>query len=90
MWSHTHLSPQALRQKIKEGSLTLGGNKKLKIYGRLHCGSGKRMKKQNRVFFKDETEAQNLGYRPCGHCMRQAYLKWVRHNFLSTKIRQIE
>lgn len=53
-----------------------GGNKKLKIYGNLSCASGKRMKKENRVFFKNETEAFQNGYRPCGLCMQKLYLQW--------------
>ncbi|WP_281166870.1 Ada metal-binding domain-containing protein [Segetibacter koreensis] len=49
---------------------------KLKIYGKLNCISGKRMLKQNRVFFCTEAEAIKNGFRPCGHCMRSDYKKW--------------
>ena len=59
-----------LRRLIEEKALTLGGNAKLKIYGRLSCKSGKRMLKKNRVFFHSEKEAIKLGYRSCGHCMK--------------------
>ena len=76
MIAHSELSPELLRERIKSGSIGLGGNRKLKIYGSLHCKSGKRMKKENRVFFKDEEQAKELGYRPCGHCMREEYLRW--------------
>ncbi|MCG8327386.1 MAG: hypothetical protein MI974_06860 [Chitinophagales bacterium] len=38
------------------------------------------MKKENRVFFTDEKEAIKSGYRPCGHCMRTAYLNWKNNN----------
>lgn len=62
-----------LRQK---GLLTLGGNRRLKIYGLLSCRSGKRMLTNNRVFFSGEAEAKDLGYRPCGHCMPEAYRRW--------------
>jgi len=31
------------------------------------------MKVENRVFFKDEQEALELGYRPCGHCVPEEY-----------------
>lgn len=60
---------------------TLGGHRKLKIYGRLDCPSAARYLQkgqyaQNRVFFKDEETARAAGYRPCGVCMREAYLKW--------------
>ncbi|NLR66400.1 metal-binding protein [Chitinophaga varians] len=63
-------------QLRQEGRLTLGGNRRLKIYGLLSCRSGKRMLTGNRVFFSGETEAQAHGYRPCGHCMPEAYRRW--------------
>jgi Metal binding domain of Ada len=65
-----------LKELIDKGEIQLGGNKKLKIYGTLTCTSGKRMKSENRVFFKSQNETERLGYRPCGHCMREAYLQW--------------
>nr|WP_317126867.1 Ada metal-binding domain-containing protein [Chryseobacterium bernardetii] len=34
------------------------------------------MKKENRVFFTDESEALQNGYRPCGHCMKESYRQW--------------
>jgi acetone carboxylase gamma subunit len=61
---------------IKSGEITLGGYVKAKIYGKLNCKSGKRMKVENRVFFADEQEAIRAGYRPCGHCMADAYRIW--------------
>ncbi|WP_335966386.1 MULTISPECIES: Ada metal-binding domain-containing protein [Galbibacter] len=61
---------------IKNGQICLAGNKRLKIYGTLNCKSGKRMQKENRVFFKTEKEAVINNYRPCGHCMKQAYKTW--------------
>ncbi|MDR6564424.1 MULTISPECIES: Ada metal-binding domain-containing protein [unclassified Arcicella] len=64
---------------IKDKQITVGANKSLKIYGKLNCKSGKRMKTQNRVFFKDIQEAVVLGFRPCGHCMRLEYLEWKNH-----------
>ena len=54
----------------------MAGNLSLKIYGTLSCKSGKRMKKENRVFFKNEAEAIELGFRPCGHCLRAEYVRW--------------
>jgi methylphosphotriester-DNA--protein-cysteine methyltransferase len=65
-----------LKASIDKGEIQLAGNRKLKIYGTLNCASGKRMRMDNRVFFKSEEEAINMGYRPCGHCMRTAYLQW--------------
>ncbi|MDR3022973.1 Ada metal-binding domain-containing protein [Chryseobacterium sp.] len=73
---HSQLSPKNLRSKIHSRDIRFGGNKKLKIYGLLGCGSGKRMKMENRIFFKDEKEALQNNYRPCGHCMREAYKQW--------------
>jgi hypothetical protein len=61
---------------IRSGRIRFGGNKTLKIYGALSCSSGKRMKVKNRVFFESEAEAQQAGYRPCGHCMREKYKLW--------------
>ena len=65
-----------LKALIKENEITLGGNIRLKIYGLLTCGTGKRMKIKNRVFFISEEEAVREGYRPCGHCMKEGYRRW--------------
>ena len=65
-----------LSSLIRSGAITLGGYKKAKIYGLLNCSSGKRMKIENRVFFKDPRQAIGQGYRPCGHCLPQAYKLW--------------
>jgi len=73
---HSLLTITQFKQLVKTGTITLGGNKVLKIYGTLHCSSGKRMKQQNRVFFSSEEEAIAAGYRPCGHCMREKYKAW--------------
>jgi methylphosphotriester-DNA--protein-cysteine methyltransferase len=78
MIQHTQISDRELQALIKNQKVRFGGNSKLKIYGTLHCKSGKRMKKENRVFFESEQEAIDLGYRPCGSCMRQKYLKWKK------------
>jgi len=76
MVKHNEISDSELRSKIKQQKIQFGGNRKLKIYGTLSCSSGKRMKRENRVFFSSEQEAQNNNYRPCGHCMKTAYKKW--------------
>jgi len=60
---------------------TFGGNKALKIYGRLDCPSAlKWIEKghyvENRVFFKDKETAKEAGYRPCGHCMKKEHQQW--------------
>lgn len=44
------------------------GWKKGKIFGRLDCWSGKRIKRENRVFFLSWQDATEAGYRPCKHC----------------------
>jgi methylphosphotriester-DNA--protein-cysteine methyltransferase len=82
MIAHSKLSPPEVRALIKAGVLTLGGNKKLKIFGHLSCRSGKRMLKKNRVFFTSGYEAKHLGYRPCGHCMKEDYKIWKQDNGL--------
>ncbi|MBX3257137.1 MAG: metal-binding protein [Chitinophagaceae bacterium] len=76
MIRHSEISDSDLRSKIKEQKIRLGGNSKLKIYGVLGCASGKRMKRENRVFFTSEQEAQQNNYRPCGHCLKVEYKKW--------------
>ncbi len=82
MITHLELGENAFRRMrqlkalMDKGEVQLAGNSKLKIYGTLSCSSGKRMKTGNRVFFESETEAKSMGYRPCGHCMRGAYLQW--------------
>jgi methylphosphotriester-DNA--protein-cysteine methyltransferase len=78
MLRHSDLSQQQIIQLIRSGEISLAGNGSLKVYGKLNCGSGKRMKKENRVFFKNETEALDSGFRPCGHCMRDRYAAWKR------------
>lgn len=75
---HDDANQNQLFRLIKAGLITLAGNRKLKIYGHLNCSSGKRMKKENRVFFKDAAEAKANGFRPCGHCMRELYKEWKR------------
>ena len=78
MTHHLSINSRLLVGKIKNGELTFAGNKKLKIYGAISCSSGKRMKKENRVFFSSEQEAANNGYRPCGHCMIGKYKIWKK------------
>ena len=80
MLLHTIITAAEFKRLVRIGQITFGGNKQLKIYGSLHCASGKRMKVSNRVFFASEQEAISAGYRPCGHCMREAYKQWKRTN----------
>ena len=76
MIQHSKISDSNLRNKIKNAEICFGGNRKLKIYGTLKCASGKRMKRENRVFFHAEDEALIQNFRPCGHCMKANYKKW--------------
>jgi methylphosphotriester-DNA--protein-cysteine methyltransferase len=66
----------AVRRLIRNRQIQFGGYMPGKIYGTLSCGSGKKMKVENRVFFQNEQEAIAAGYRPCGHCMRDKYREW--------------
>jgi methylphosphotriester-DNA--protein-cysteine methyltransferase len=57
---------------------TLGGNRRLKLYGRLDCPSALRAIAKggyvrNRVFFADEQTALAAGYRPCAVCLPDKY-----------------
>ena len=80
MERHQELSAQQVRAAIHQGAIRLAGNCKLKIYGKLNCKSGKRMKNRNRIFFSDEKEALKAGYRPCGHCLKVKFLSWKKKN----------
>ena len=68
---------------FSESPGTLGGNSKLKIYGRLDCPSAlsaiRRFQgsyEKSRVFFSDEKAALAAGYRPCGNCLRAQYQEY--------------
>lgn len=58
----------------------LGGNSKEKRYGRLDCSAANRALakgyENHRVFFVDEEAAIAAGYKPCGSCMREEYVRW--------------
>ena len=76
MIQHSQISDKELRVKIKNKIILYGGNNRAKIYGNLSCSSGKKLDRDNRAFFTSEEKARHAKYRPCGHCMRQAYVKW--------------
>ena len=72
------------KQYISETPGTLGGNGKLKIYGRLDCPSAlstiRRFPgsyEKSRVFFADEKTALAAGFRPCGNCLREKYREYM-------------
>mgnify|MGYP003513390626 CR=1 FL=1 len=76
MIRHTDIDEVALRREIRQRKILIGGNGKLRIYGKLDCRSGKRMKRENRVFFQSVDEAIETGFRPCGHCLKAKYKEW--------------
>lgn len=76
MIKHIDIDNAELYHRIKRKEIVYGGNINLKIYGTLQCKSGKRMKDQNRVFFKTTEQAKEFGFRPCGHCLRTDYKIW--------------
>ncbi|MBE7176246.1 MAG: metal-binding protein [Mucilaginibacter polytrichastri] len=80
MIRHSGLVGEHLRAMIRSGAIKFGGNRKLKIYGALHCRSGMRMHRANRVFFRSVEDARQAGYRPCAHCCYPAYKKWKAGN----------
>lgn len=79
MIKHLDINDLDVRSKIKLSKICFGGNKKLKIYGTLQCKSGKRLKKENRIFFSSENEAIENGFRPCGHCIKVKYNEWIEN-----------
>ena len=44
------------------------GNSETKVFHTLDCGHGKRIKKENRVYFKTRAEAIEAEYTPCKVC----------------------
>lgn len=73
------------KEYLSEDKGTLGGHRKLKIYGRLDCPSALRYIEKGqyvkyRVFFVDEKTAIAAGYRPCAKCMPDEYKKWKEKN----------
>jgi len=81
MIKHNELSDAELRKLMRHRAICLGGNSQLRIYGTLKCRSGRRMKKENRVFFTSEQEAVKTGYRPCGNCMNKKYKNYKDGSF---------
>jgi len=80
MIRHIDITDAELRSRIRQRKIVVGGNIKLKVYGKLNCQSGKRMKRENRTFFRSVDEAIKNGFRPCGHCLKGVYELWKREN----------
>ena len=76
MIRHTAIDDEDMCRLILGGHIRYGGNRRLRIYGRLNCVSGKRMNRDTRVFFGDAAEARAAGFRPCGDCLRPAFQRW--------------
>jgi Metal binding domain of Ada len=60
---------------------TLGGHRRMRLYGRLDCSSALRALARghyaaHRVFFADEDAAVAAGYRPCAVCLPEEYARW--------------
>jgi len=85
MINHSTLSSALIKILIKNKEICFAGNRRLKIYGSLNCKSGKRMKKENRVFFKLENDALKNGFRPCGNCLKEKYKKMDLFNTTTGK-----
>ena len=71
------------REYLSRTPGAIGGHKLSKIYGQLDCKSALRHivnghYVKNRVFFLNETIAQQAGYRPCAICLPEAYSEWKR------------
>ena len=78
---------------LSETPGTLGGNKRLKIYGKLDCRSAlKWIKKgyyvKDRVFFLTKEDAIAAGYRPCAICMENEYKEWKANQIGVEKIKK--
>ncbi len=80
------LGPNGPYESEHPGSL--GGHRKLRIFGRLDCPSALRAIARghyvaHRVFFSDEKTARATGYRPCAKCLPDAYREWKSLNSAS-------
>lgn len=77
---HLNLTDKQVFNLLHRGVIKFAGHKRNKVYGTLHCKSGKKMKRKYRTFFNSEEFALWLGYRPCGFCMKEKYQQWKSKN----------
>lgn len=77
-WNHDDLSDAEVRRLIQRRRIMLAGNRSRKVMGRLDCSSGRRMHRKNRILFPHAFIGTRSGYRPCGHCCRNAHWRWKR------------
>jgi len=61
-----------------------------KIFGKLDCKSGMRMKKENRVFFHTLEDAIKEGYRPCKNCKPLDEEHFTRIKYLIPEYKTLE
>src|SRR4051812_14421526 len=86
MIRHADYSDELIGSLLRTEKIKFGGHAKLRIFGTLRCSSGKRMKRENRVFFADWNEAVAAGYRPCGNCLRKEYRQLKIMNAIVTEM----
>lgn len=55
-------------QRLAQSGLRYEGVKSTKIFCFPTCYHGRRVKEENIVYFRDETQARAAGYRPCKDC----------------------
>ena len=79
MHNHSTLTAADVRTMIRRQQIRYG-NRRLKVYGLLRCSSGRRMKRENRIFFLNEEEAILVGFRPCAHFIQKQYAQWKSKN----------
>lgn len=68
---------EVVRSEIPGLLAGYGGQDYDHVYGTLDCKSGKGMKPENRVFFRNEDDAIRLGFRPCLNCNGKAVLGYL-------------
>lgn len=76
LYNHAELTDDQVRAMLKCGDIKFAGHKGYKVWGLLTCATGKKMKRENRVFFTSQEAAEKNGYRPCGSCQRAAFNRW--------------
>lgn len=77
----SEMSEGAIKRMVAAGTLRYAGNESMQVYGEIDCPSGKRSRK--RVYFASREQAEQLGFRPCGACMRAEYQEWKRQQEVS-------
>ncbi len=63
--------PPELVKPVKKAEARLVGSSEADKYHGLDCRFAKLIKEENRVYFKDEKEAKNKGYKGCKKCVKK-------------------